>query len=363
MKRALGVLAGLSLWVMVALSVAITLGSLLGRPVLLAAVPTGSMVPTLRPGDLIVVVPLGLVPRPQVGDIIVYRSRRDAVWVVHRVVDGDPETGYVTRGDANPLPDTDRVQVQDIIGFVPVWRGAAVRVPHLGFFSQDRGPLSSPLAAGAALLLGLYLLGADAGATLRALRAGRWRRLRLSFRRSRPETVLSVYAGLAGAALLSTLLATWSLASVQRMRYEVMPQAPSNVRAAGRVVAGQELQEEIVLTNPSLLPLLVTFHSTDDHLRYDPGWLVVPPRRTRMVRMTLRSPQPGSYEVTLRQGVYLPWLPTPVLRLLDRVSPSIARIVSSLAPAVLILLLAMGDQRMRRGVRRVTLRLRLRLGF
>lgn len=67
----------------------------------LASVMSGSMSPTLNVGDLVVVRQKDAY-KP--GDIVVYRS--DGALVIHRLIEADDKTaGYVTKGDANSVPD------------------------------------------------------------------------------------------------------------------------------------------------------------------------------------------------------------------------------------------------------------------
>lgn len=76
---------------------------------------TGSMEPTLGGCDLLLYGPADDV---DVGDVVIF----DAPWrdglVIHRVV-GETSAGYVTRGDANPVPDPE-----------PVPRGRVVAEVH-----------------------------------------------------------------------------------------------------------------------------------------------------------------------------------------------------------------------------------------
>ena len=78
----------------------------------LFAVTSGSMAPTLDPGDLVLVVPAGDY-RP--GDIITFGH--GAGITTHRV-HGIDDSGLVTQGDANPSPDAFSVGVQDVAGEV-----------------------------------------------------------------------------------------------------------------------------------------------------------------------------------------------------------------------------------------------------
>lgn len=357
MKRLLALLLGGICWLLVAASVAILAGGLVGRPVLLAAVPTGSMQPVLQPGDLILVLPLwGAPPRP--GDIAVFRTEPDPSWVVHRIIGGTPEEGFITRGDNNPVPDPQRVFPRDMAGLVPVWRDRPVRVPHLGLLSPGTGPLANPLVAGGALVAGIYLLAADAGAALRSLRRGRrrWRRLL-----GRPQAVLPLYLGLAGGAFVITFMVSISLSSVQPSRYEVVAEVPANARMAGRLIAGVPQVDRVRLANPSPLPLVAAFSADDPHLQFAPAWAVVWPGRPVDVTVTLQSDVPGPHEARIRQALYLPLLPPAVLEALAGVHWHLPAVATALVPALAVLALAATDRRVWRQWRVLILGLRVRL--
>lgn len=82
---------------------------------------TGSMKPKINPGDLIITIPLsGKVPKK--GDVVAYIGRRfDGSQVgifSHRIIGGDPKSGFLVKGDANPSPDVQRPKLNDITGIV-----------------------------------------------------------------------------------------------------------------------------------------------------------------------------------------------------------------------------------------------------
>jgi signal peptidase I len=82
---------------------------------------TGSMVPTINPGDIIITAkPTQVVPH--IGSIVAYTAKRfDGTPVgvfSHRIIGGDAQTGFVVKGDANPLPDVQKPKIPDINGVV-----------------------------------------------------------------------------------------------------------------------------------------------------------------------------------------------------------------------------------------------------
>ena len=92
---------------------------------------TGSMVPTINPGDAIVTISDTL-REPAKGDVVVYTGRRlDGTPVAsfaHRIIGGSAEAGWIVQGDANPEPDTQHPKAADIESVV------VTTIPVIGRF-------------------------------------------------------------------------------------------------------------------------------------------------------------------------------------------------------------------------------------
>jgi signal peptidase len=83
----------------------------LGGPAGYALVSGPSMEPTFRTGDLIVT---QRADAYSVGDVVLFRVKR--ALVIHRIVGGDPVSGYETRGDGNEVVDGFRPTIEAIEG-------------------------------------------------------------------------------------------------------------------------------------------------------------------------------------------------------------------------------------------------------
>ncbi|MCU4752471.1 signal peptidase I [Halobacteria archaeon AArc-curdl1] len=124
-------------FVLVVLVVSLGLGYVLGQPVLLAYVETGSMEPTLEAGDGFVAVPAALAGDVEQGDVVTFKAEElhGGAPTTHRVVDVH-ENGYITQGDANPFTDQSRNEPPVTDGQVKAValqvNGEVVRLPHLG---------------------------------------------------------------------------------------------------------------------------------------------------------------------------------------------------------------------------------------
>lgn len=80
-------------------------------------VATGSMIPAINPGDMVIGLNTQFVS-PQVEDVVIYQARRfddeEVAKFAHRIIGGDPISGFVLKGDNNPDPDVQRVSPEDI---------------------------------------------------------------------------------------------------------------------------------------------------------------------------------------------------------------------------------------------------------
>jgi signal peptidase len=80
----------------------VVLSSLVGYPMGVSYVTSGSMEPTLDTGDGFVAIPTVLTGSPTEGDVVVFRAEEvnDGRLTTHRVVE-ETEQGYVTRLPGN----------------------------------------------------------------------------------------------------------------------------------------------------------------------------------------------------------------------------------------------------------------------
>ena len=105
----------------------------------LMVVSSGSMIPKLNIGDIIIV--RGVDPRTiTVGTIIIFHSPNEYdMPIVHRVIAIDNQGNSIffeTKGDNNSGPDGWRVPAQNLMGVY------VTRIPYVGLLSLElRGPL------------------------------------------------------------------------------------------------------------------------------------------------------------------------------------------------------------------------------
>jgi len=111
---------------------------------------TGSMTPTINPGDIILTTPPTNVT-PKIGNIVAYVGRRfdgTAVGVFsHRIIGGDAQEGFIVKGDHNPSPDIQHPKIPDITGVV------IFIIPVIGRFLTPKA-----LMITVPLIFGLWLI-------------------------------------------------------------------------------------------------------------------------------------------------------------------------------------------------------------
>jgi signal peptidase len=130
--------------------------TLAGHKVLM--IVSGSMEPTIRTGDVILIRPLQPGQAIRDGDIITFRVRENpSMLITHRVVgtilvNGKP-VAYTTKGDANPAGDTAPVVREQVVGIYR-WR-----VPYFGYIATA---VHKPAGALLFIILpGLLLIGLE----------------------------------------------------------------------------------------------------------------------------------------------------------------------------------------------------------
>ena len=130
------------------LAVSLTSGTAFGVPSSYVVV-SGSMVPVLKVGDVVLVQPIAY-SNVKVGDIIIYYEPALNVDIVHRVVAVTPQ-GLITKGDANPRADEPyswpAIQPSQVRGEV------LLSVPYVGLFDMKTTPLDRYLIVAFAFLM------------------------------------------------------------------------------------------------------------------------------------------------------------------------------------------------------------------
>jgi len=113
-----------------------------------AAITSGSMMPKLRPGDVVIAVDRGDAPIA-IGTIIVFEDPVRSDLVTHRVVGVNADGTYTTKGDANAIADITPVPPEYVRG-VGRWVVPYVGLPRVWLADGRWIPLLLTIAAAVA---------------------------------------------------------------------------------------------------------------------------------------------------------------------------------------------------------------------
>jgi signal peptidase len=323
--------------VVVVVIVSLLVGQLLGQPVLLSYVETGSMSPTMEPGDGFVAVPSAVAGEVGTGDVVVFRAQEvgGGGLTTHRVV-GETADGYITQGDANPFTDQDGdeppVQEAQIVAVAWSVGGGVVVIPELGTVVMGiQGVLAGAQRWVAATLGTRSLLGTQ-GVTyiLVALSAVGyvvdW--LLDDGEKGRERDTSRTRDGLSSRLLLLGLAAVLVVSATAAMA------VPAGTQEFGVVSAEFESERPTVIEqgtsstieyrapNAGLVPMYVAVEPASDGVDVADRWLRVPGRGEATTTVTITAPpETGYYTQYVVEHRYLAILPSSVVRTLAAVHP------------------------------------------
>ncbi len=320
--------------VFIMLALALIVGPLIGQPVLLSFVTSGSMEPTIETGEAFVTVPGFLAGDVERGDVIVFQAQeiQGGELTTHRVVE-ETDEGYITQGDNNPFTDqgSDEPPVTEdrIVGVAWQPGGGVVTIPFVGAavlgtrsvvsgaynwvttilgFGGSTGP-QGPMLMIAALLVLLAV-----GDSLREGSSRDWTRSRddeeeIDIRYVAILLIVVVVVPANGAMLLPD---TTQEVSMQ------------NAAAEGNADPGEEIEVELSASNNGFVAMLFVLDPPSD-VRLDNRQLEIPGGASTATTMYATVPPPGEERIVeVSQHRYIVLLPPSVLMTLHGLHPIVA---------------------------------------
>jgi signal peptidase len=319
--------------------IALVVGQLTGQPVLLGYVTSGSMSPTLEPGDGFVAVPAGVSDDIEPGDVIVF----DAVELqgggltTHRVVEVT-EDGYITQGDNNPFRDQEggepAVTEDRIVATALQVNGWVVRLPGLGtgietvrntaksaqttvaeaFGFKTGGPRT---LSGLFILIGLLLLLIVFADDFRG-RQGRDRTRNRSRFDAQGIDGRWVALALAFLILVPANAALFTPAGTQQIVIDGddLPQDTT---------AGEPAEIELTAENSGLIAMLVLLETSHPDAELSRNELATPRGESVTATLTVTAPPPGEQVVvTISEHRYFLVAPPSLIVWLHSIHPLVA---------------------------------------
>lgn len=325
-QRALSVTLQVALAVVV---LALIAGQLLGQPILLSFVETGSMEPTLEPGDGFVAIPTELSGEIERGDVIVFRAEeiQGGGLTTHRVVEAT-DRGYVTRGDANPFTDQDGdepiVRDAQVVATALQVGGSVVVLPHLGTAVMGLQAALESVQRQLAVLLGTRsVLGSQGiayvlfGLSVLAYAvdyllfgSGGKKRLRERTRETGTSTRLILLA----LALLLVVAATAAMVVPGGTEQFTIVSAEFTSENPTVIEQGTASELPYLVPNAGLVPIHVYLEPASEGVDVEPGHLYLDSRGEATATLTLSAPdETGAYRRFVTERRYLAILPGPVI--------------------------------------------------
>lgn len=343
------------------------LGQALGMPVLLSYVETGSMNPTLSPGDGFVAVPAQLAGPVEEGDVVVFEAKKiqGGGLTTHRVVD-ETDRGFITRGDANPFTDQDGgeppVKRAQVLAVALQFGGTVISVPHVGTLTTGVSKALSTVQQSLAAALGTRsVLGTQGLAylffavSMVYLVVGEYRddgtEERKTDRRRNRDDGLDERLIVAAFALLVVVTATLAMVVPAGTQEYGVVSAEFDSERPTVIPVGTTGTVEYVAHNGGLVPVRVYLEPASEGVSVDPGRVRVSSGETVRADVRLSAPpETGYYRRYLVEHRYLAVLPASVTDALYEFHPwAPLLVVDAVVGGTFLLLgtLPLGGRRMR----------------
>jgi len=345
--------------VLVLIALSLVVGQLLGQPLLIGYVETGSMEPTLEIGDGFIALPTIVAGEISEGDVVTFdaQSLDGGGMTTHRISEETPE-GYITRGDGNPFTDQEAgeppVQDAQIVAVALQIDGEVVVLPSLG----DGATAVQGVVGSAATALGIGDVGSYGIASVTTaigvvlivstllydFIAGGGRKSDRSA--DRTGLIHSRWLLLALIGVLLLPLMTMMIVPSDTTTIQVLGVASSPEDDPTRIMAGDTEEFPYGVENTQVVPKVVVVDSQSTGLEFSETVVAVSHGETRELSMVVSVPdEVGAYTLTRSEHHYLHVLPAPIVVALHSIHPYVAMLTISLvviSPVIVLFLLLVG---------------------
>jgi signal peptidase len=338
-----------------------------GFPSPISFVETDSMEPQLEPGDGFIGIPKPLAGEIERGDVITFEAQAvgGGGLTTHRVV-GETESGYITKGDANPFNDTTageppvtESQIQLVVVQV---NGQILVIPNVG---QVTSGIKGFLTAGISVIglesisagnpgivvgiIGLVLVG---GSILYDSVTGD--NIRTANRSvKRPEAIDSRLILLILLLVLSLPLLSVSMLPSGTDELTILSSERPNPDDPSIIEAGNYSEANVSIENSQPLPMVIIVEPRSEGIEVFEQVLPAASGETVTTRFRVWAPEEtGNYVRSRSVSYYIHVLPTSWISFLHNIHPIVALVVTTgviLLPVAVAFLLFVG-------VRKITLR-------
>jgi signal peptidase len=320
------------------------------EPTFAVTIRTWSMKPVLTRGDMVFLFPATEKRQFSKGQIIVFRAEEHGIydWIMHRIVGGDQEQGFITQGDANDYTDQEGsryplIQPEWIAGVVPTLGQMPLKIPLLGYIPLllEQHMYNPFLLAGFMVILAFVLLLGE---------------LFKSKKKRRKEVItveqLFFLGGLAFAVMMAAVMLMGSLFIT----------FPYGVEDRAGVLMGSDVgviqkgtEKEIVLAelkNTGALPAYYFVTTNDRQIILAQDNYVLSGGEEKKITAVVRGETEGIYQANIIVGMFFSFLPPGLIYALARINFWVALVVVSIVPASPLFVFPFLDYRYRRRLRK-----------
>jgi signal peptidase len=313
------------------------------QPTLTASIKTWSMLPDLTRGDMVFLLPVGKSTKLSQGQIIAFSSPEHGIsdWTMHRIVGGDAESGFITKGDANKWTDQEGsgyppIKQEWIGGVVPTLGSSPLKVPLVGYL-----PLWLEENVQSPIFITIFLLVLVAVLLLDEIFRSKKRRKKEALKKQH----LYFIGGMAFAVLMGAIMLMGSL----------FVTIPYGVSSSPAVLMGSDVGVLATGTNSELTLAKVQKHggvpsfylaaSYDPQVQLEQDFFFLRRGEETELKATLYAREEGSYQANITLLMVLPFLPPGIIELLAGTNIWLAFSVVSLLPALPLFILPYLERR------------------
>ena len=328
--------------VLVLVVAVLLLGQFLGQPILLSYVETGSMEPTLEPGEGFVAIPAEIAGPIEEGDIVTFEARalHGGGLITHRVVERT-EHGYITKGDANPSTDQagqePHVTDGQIVAKALQIDGEVVAIPHLGTAAVGTQSVIETSQVRLAGLLGTSVVLGTQGLAYLLFTCGvgflvidtllrRNKRIRDGRQRTRARKHVYSFGTIVLAfALLIALVALGTMVVASSTHEYGVVSASFESERANVIPAGETEAQNLTLQSDGVVPMVSIVEPASDGVVVNPREHVLTHGSESNVTLSLSAPpETGFYLRSVVEYRYFAVLPPSVISALHSIHPWLA---------------------------------------
>ncbi|WP_342433244.1 signal peptidase I [Neobacillus sp. FSL H8-0543] len=320
------------------------------KPVLLTVIRSNSMYPVWERGDMVIIDNLNPDENISNRDIVFFKAEKGSLatkgWIAHRVISGNPEEGFITKGDANDYSDqesddTGPIDRKWIAGRAFEIGDTPIVLKKIGYLSlwMEKYQSNPLLLPGFALILGIIIAIGELKPSKKRKRKNKGMELSLIY--------------FTGGLTISIMLGSTMLSSGHTLNqvYEVSEQSQGVLIGSdvGILKVGESISRPLSeIKNEGFFPLIGAITTNDKQIQLSHKKVSLPQGQQINATYTVHAEDPGKYKATIKVGLFYPLLPASFIYFLAQKSYWLALIVVSIIPGLPLMIYPLIDGKMRR---------------